>query len=146
MTLAEAIKQGIPLQVVLPNRQRPFELDRRSVAEIFLAETRLGTAVLWLEPYWCERPIEKVCRISYADPLETKAETRWVDHEPRYGPHCIAYQKPFLVERLTSDSPAWTAYLAWSIRRARKERECDRDAAWKRIEAELAGIVTARLV
>ncbi|WP_373508223.1 hypothetical protein [Thiocapsa sp.] len=87
-----------------------------------------------------------MCRISYADPLETKAETRWVDHEPRYGPHCIAYQKPFLVERLTSDSPAWTAYLAWSIRRARKERECDRDAAWKRIEAELAGIVTARLV
>lgn len=146
MTLAEAIKQGIPLQVVLPNRRRPFDLERRSVAEIFLAETTLGAAVIWLEPYWCETPIEKVCRISYADPLEKTAETRWVDHEPRYGPHCIAYQKPFLLERLTTVSPAWNEYSAWSIRRAGKGRGCDRDAAWKRIEAEFAGIVTARLV
>lgn len=146
MTFAEAIKQGIPLQVVLPNRLRPFELERRNVAEIFLAETRLGAAVIWLEPYWCEMPIEKVCRISYADPLETTAESRWIDREPRYGPHCIAYQKPFLVERLTSASPDWNAYSAWSIRRAGKGRDCDREAAWKRIEAELAGIVTARLV
>jgi hypothetical protein len=75
MTFAEAIKQGIPLQVVLPNRRRPFELERRNVAEIFLAETRLGAAVIWLEPYWCEMPIEKACRISYADPLETTAES-----------------------------------------------------------------------
>jgi hypothetical protein len=146
MTFAEAIKQGIPLQVVLPNRRKPFELDRRSVAEIFLAETRLGAAVIWLEPYWCEMPIEKVSRISYADPLETTAETRWADQEPRYGPHCIAYQKPFLVERLTSASPAWNEYSAWSIRRVGKGRECDRDAAWKRVESELKGIVTACLV
>jgi hypothetical protein len=146
MTFAEAIKQGIPLQVVLPDRRRPFELDRRGVAEIFLAETTLGAAVIWLEPDWCEMPIRKVARISYADPLEKTPESRWVDEEPRYGPHCIAYQKPFLVERLTSASPAWNAYSAWSIRRAGKGRDCDREAAWKRIEAELAGIVTARLV
>lgn len=146
MTLAEAIQQGIPLQVVLPNRRNPFELDRRSVAEIFLVETTLGAAVVWLEPEWCEMPIRKVCRVSYADPLEKVAETRWVDQDPRYGPHCIAYQKPFLVERLTSVSPAWNEYSAWSIRRGVERRDCDRDAAWKRVEIELAGLVTACLV
>ncbi|RKT46524.1 hypothetical protein [Thiocapsa rosea] len=60
MTFAEAIKRGIPLQVVLPDRRRPFDLDRRSVAEIFLAETKLGAAVIGLEPFWCEMPILKV--------------------------------------------------------------------------------------
>lgn len=70
---------------------------------------------------------------------------RWVDNDPRLGPQCIPYQKPFVMERLGSDSPAWQDYKAWQSWRAMKGRDCGRRAAWQRVSRELQNIVERRL-
>jgi hypothetical protein len=145
MELAEAIRQLTPLQVRIPNRHKPLELDAHYAAEVFLVETAQGVAVVWLEPFWCDRSGETVARIAYADPICLDEKPRWVDNDPRFGPHCIPYQKPFVMERLRRDSPAWQDYKAWQTWRAMKGRDCGRRAAWERITQELPNVVKRRV-
>jgi hypothetical protein len=145
MDLAEAIKQLIPLQLRIPDPRKPLELDTRYAAEVFVVETALGRGVVWLEPFWCDKPDDAVARIAYAKPLPQENTDRWVDNDPRFGPRCIPYQKPFVIERLGRDSPAWRDYKAWQTWRAMKGKDCGRRAAWQRVERELADILERRL-
>lgn len=146
MDFTQAIKQLLPLQVRIPNPRKPLQLETHYVAEVFLAETPKGVAVVWLDPYWCEKPDAVVVHIAYAKPsaAQTHAE-RWVDNDPRFGPRCIPYQKPFVMERLGRDSPAWSVYKDWQERRAMKGQECGRHAAWQRVEQDLGEVVQRRL-
>jgi hypothetical protein len=66
MELAEAIKRLIPLQVVLPDRRHPLTTVAQYAAEVFLADTTAGAAVIWLDPFWCQHP--DGCHIAYAQP------------------------------------------------------------------------------
>jgi hypothetical protein len=145
MHLADAIRQLTPLQVRIPNRHKPLELDTHCAAEVFLVETAQGAAVVWVEPFWCEKPEETVARIAYADPIVQGDAPRWVDSDPRFGPHCIPYQKPFVMERLDRESPAWKDYKAWQTWRAMKGKDCGRRAAWERVSRELPEIIKRRL-
>jgi hypothetical protein len=145
MDLAEAIKQLIPLQVRIPNPRKPLDLDAHCAAEVFLVETPQGIAVVWVEPYWCDKPDETVAHIAYAAPVCLGDEPRWVDNDPRFGPHCIPYQKPFVMERLGPESSAWKEYKAWQSWRAMKGKDCGRRAAWQRIARELPDVVRRRL-
>lgn len=145
MDLADAIKQLVPLQVRLPNPKKPLDLDAHYAAEVFLAETTHGLAVVWLDPYWCDKPDAGVAHIAYADPARQRDAERWVDNDPRFGPHCIPYQKPFVMERIRRDSPAWQPYKHWQSWRAMKGQDCGRRAAWQRVERELADVVRRRL-
>ncbi|WP_295887969.1 hypothetical protein [uncultured Thiohalocapsa sp.] len=145
MDLAEAIKKLVPLQVRIPNPRKPLDLEAHYAAEVFLAETPHGVAVIWLGPYWCDKPDTAVAHIAYAEPVRQGSAERWVDNDPRFGPHCIPYQKPFVIERLRSDSAAWKDYKAWQHRRAGKGQSCWRRAAWERVEQELAELVQQRL-
>jgi hypothetical protein len=145
MDLAEAIKQLVPLQLRIPKPQKPFELGTHYAAEVFLADTAHGRAVVWLEPFWCDKPDARLVHITYADPIRHGEEERWVDNDPRFGPRCIAYQKPVVIERLRRDSPAWQDYKAWQAWRAMKGKVCGRRAAWQRVEQELPGLGLRRL-
>ena len=146
MDLAEAIKQLVPLQLRIPNPKKPLELDTRYAAEVFVVETVQGSAVVWVEPFWCDKRDERVAQIAYAAPSRHGEAERWVDNDPRFGPRCIPYQKPFVLERLGRDSPAWRDYKAWQTWRAMKGKDCGRRAAWQRVEQELADFVQRRLV
>lgn len=145
MDLTEAVKQLLPLQLRLPYPHKPLTLDTRYAAEVFVVETVRGTAVVWIDPDWCDKPDEQTVHIAYATPVRQADTDRWVDNEPRYGPHCIPYQKPFVIERLNRSSPVWSEYKSWQLRRATKGKPCGRLAAWQRVEQELAGIVQRRL-
>jgi hypothetical protein len=145
MELAEAIKQLVPLQVLIPNRHRPLDIEAHYAAEVFLVNSPTGVAVVWIEPFWCNKPDEPVASIAYAAPLRVDERERWVDNDPRFGPKCIPYQKPFIMERLQRGSPAWQNYKAWQTWRGMKGKACGRRAAWQRIQAELQGIVAHRL-
>jgi hypothetical protein len=46
----------------------------------------------------------------------------------------LAYQRPFIIERLSQASPAWHDYKAWQHWRAAQGSACGRRAAWQRIE------------
>lgn len=59
--------------------------------------------------------------------------------------HRIPYQKPFVIERLRPDSPAWPVYKDWQTCRALKGKECGGHAAWQRAERDLAGLLQRRL-
>ena len=83
--------------------------------------------------------------IVYAEPVRRGAADRWVDNDPRFGPHCIAYQKPVIIERLEPRSPAWRNYRAWQTWRSRNGQECSRHAAWQRVEQELGETLLRRL-
>ncbi len=146
MNLAEAIRQFVPLELCIPNPRKPLELDSRCAAEVFVVETSHGPGVVWLEPFWCEKPDEQVAHIAYVDPTRHGDTDRWVDNDPRYGPRCIPYQKPFVIRRLGRDSAAWRDYKAWQTWRAMKGKACGRRTAWQRAEQELAGIVESRLL
>jgi hypothetical protein len=146
MELAEAIQESLPLQVLLPNPRRPLQIEPHLVAEVFVVDTSYGPAVVWLEPFWCGSPDPQVCRIAYASPRLGRGGRRWADQQPRYGPRCLAYQKPFIIERLGQDSPASAERRAWDRWRAEKDRDCDRDAAWRRVETELRDLNIRRLV
>jgi hypothetical protein len=145
MDLTEAIRLLVPLQLRVPNPRRPLELDTRCAAEVFLVQTAHGKAVIWVEPFWCDQLDQPVARISYAEPIRSGAADRWVDNDPRYGPGCLPYQKPFVMERLGKDSPAWRAYKAWQTWRATKGKVCGRRAAWQRVEQELGDVLERRL-
>jgi hypothetical protein len=144
MDLAQAIKQLVPLQLLIPNPRKPLDLEARCVAEIFLVETTHGSAVVWLEPYWCDKPDEPVVQVVYAQPVRRGAADRWVDNDPRFGPRCIAYQKPVIIERLERGSPRWRDYRAWQTWRSGNGKECARNAAWQRVEQELGEIRPCR--
>lgn len=110
-----------------------------------MVETRCGPAVVWLEPFWCEWPEGEVCRIAYANPKAASSTLRWVDHDPRYGPHCLAYLKPFVIEQAGRDSAVWKDCEVWRHQRVARGKACGRQAAWMRVKAELSDVVSKRL-
>jgi hypothetical protein len=146
MELAEAIQQSLPLQILIPSPRRPLQTEPHLVAEMFVVDTSSGRAIVWLEPFWCEGSDLQVCRIGYASPRSAHAGRRWTDEQPRYGPRCLAYQKPFVIERVDQDSLVWAEWKAWHDWRAKKGLKCDRDAAWRRVETELRDLNLRRLV
>ena len=144
MELVDAIRQMMPLQVRIPNPQKPLQTVVHCAAEVFSVETRYGPAVVWLEPFWCARPDEQICRIAYVNPKATSSVARWVDQDPHYGPHSLVYLKPFIIEKVGRHSDAWKDCEAWRHWRAGRAQECGRRAAWMRVKAELSDIVTKR--
>lgn len=145
MDLADAIRSLTPLQLQIPDRRRPLQLKAHCVADAFLVETKQGPAVVWVEAFWCKEQTGPVARIAYAQPQQTGSTERWVDHDPRYGPQCLAYQRPFIIERLSQASPAWRDYKAWQHWRAAQGSACGRRAAWQRVEQELGDGIVQRL-
>ena len=146
MDFHEAIKNRVPLQVRLPNPKRPLVSGVRAVAEVFLVETTQGPAVVWLDPFCCGEPPEQACHIAYANPRSNGRADRWLDNDPRYGPKCLVYQKPFLMERLGRESPAWPECKAWQAWRQDKADRCGRRAAWEHVRAVFGGLIVARRV
>lgn len=144
MELTEAIERLIPLQVVLPDRRRPLTTAPQYAAEAFVAETRTGNAIIWLDPFWCEQT--SACHIAYAAPKADTSGKRWVDQDPRYGPGCLAYQRPVIFERLERESSAWEAYVAWQHWRSQHADDCGRQAAWQRVEECFGDQILARRV
>ena len=146
MELKDAIRQLIPLQVQIPNPRKPLQLVAHCTAEVFVVDTTRGPAIVWVDPFWCERPNEATCHIAYAEPRAQSDPERWVDNEPRYGPKCLAYQKPVTFERLKPQSPAWKDFQSWQHWRSGRGADCGRQAAWQRVEQELEQIVLSRVV
>lgn len=144
MEFQEALKKRLPLQIRLPNPRRPLESGVRHVAEAFLVDTTQGPAVVWLDPFWCGGLPEQVCHIAYASPRGDAKSERWIDNDPRYGPRCLAYQKPFLMERLDPESPAWSEYEAWRGWLDGKPDLCGREAAWAQVKAAFGELIVAR--
>lgn len=142
MELAEAIKRLIPLQVRLVDRKRPFETVPHYAAEVFLADTAYGPAVIWLDPFWWEQAAS--LHAAYAEPRWNEAKKCWIDQNPRYGPCCIAYQKPVILERVDRKSSAWEAHRAWQHWRVGKGNEYGRRAAWKQVDAHFGDQILAR--
>lgn len=145
MEFDEAVKQGVALQICIPNRRRPLETAVRAVAEVFLVETTYGPAVVWLDPYWCDAPPEESCHIAYATPRRASESERWLDTDPRYGPKCLVYQKPFLMEPLDWERAGWK-YAAWQAWRKDRVARCGRKAAWARASAVFGGLIVGRRV
>jgi hypothetical protein len=145
MELSDAIKQLVPLLVLLPERRQPLQLASHYAAEVFLVETDYGQAVVWVDPFWCDQLTEPVCHIAYAYPVGDPEGERWVDNDPRFGPNCIPYQKPFVLERITQQSPVWKDYRAWQEWRGMKGKVCGRQAAWQRVQQELGEVVGRRI-
>lgn len=145
MDLAGAIRNLTPLQLQIPVPRRPLQLKAHCVADAFLVETERGPAVVWVEVFWCNEQAGSVARIAYARPQQNGSEERWVDHDPRYGPQCLAYQRPFIIERLSQESPAWRDYKARQHWRASQGNACGRRAAWQRIEQDLGDSIVQRL-
>jgi hypothetical protein len=144
MELTEAVKRHLPLQVRLPDRTKPLESLVLYAAEVFLVETGQGPAVIWLDPFWCERAAAESCHIAYVSPRRNNRPGRWIDTEPRYGPYCIAYQNPFVIEQLDQASPAWSEYKAWKIWREGRGEQCGRRAAWERMTTTFGDLILAR--
>jgi hypothetical protein len=175
MELAEAIKRRLPLQVLLPDRSHPMRLQSHATAEMFLAETAHGPVVIWVDLGWCDVPAESgllgataavegaataatprvaangpgavaACHIAYAYPRFQAAAERWVDEDPMYGPHCIPWQKPVIIERLLPQSPRWNDYQAWQSRRFAAGLGCARPAAWQQVERVYGRLIHRRVV
>jgi hypothetical protein len=144
MELIEAIEQLVPLQVPIPNPRKPLRLVAHCAAEVFIVETSHGPAVVWVDTFWCKRANETVCHIAYAEPRPHLKPDRWIDNEPRYGPRCLAYQKPVILERMTPQSPAWKDFQSWQTWRSGRGAECGRPAAWQRVEQELGEFIVSR--
>jgi hypothetical protein len=145
MELAEAIRRFMPLQLQIPNPRKPLEPQAIGAAKVFLIESKYGSAVVWLEAFWCREAHAPVARIAYAKPRQDGTVERWVDHDPRYGPRCLAYQRPFIIERLTRHSPLWRDHRAWQSWRAMQGQVCGRRRAWQRAADELGKLVVKRL-
>ncbi|NEX19514.1 hypothetical protein G3480_04165 [Thiorhodococcus mannitoliphagus] len=145
MEFPQAVKQSTPLKVLLPLRSKPLEREYRCVAEVFIVDTSAGLGVVWLEPYWPIQSDQRVCQICYAEPVEKDTKS-WIDNNPKFGPFCIAYQKPFYIERLTSDSHLWRPFQDWQAWRHARRGKCLRSLAWQRIEADLGSIQPRRIV
>jgi hypothetical protein len=151
MELEEAVKQRVPVQIRIPNPRNPREATVRAVAEVFLVETRQGPAVIWLDPFWCGGPPAESCHIAYASPRSATSEEGrraevWIDSDPRYGPKCLVYQKPFLMERLVRDSRTWLEHNAWQVWRKERPKQCGRQAAWGLVKDVFGDLIVARQV
>jgi hypothetical protein len=146
MNLEEALALGFPLQVQVPDRRKPLTTRIHYAAEVFLVDTTHGPAVIWLEPFWCEAAAAEACHIAYASPASNGSAMRWVDQQPRYGPKCLAYQKPFVIERLDEQSEAWGRYQEWQRWQARQPAGSDRAAAWRQVETTFSELGLVRLV
>lgn len=146
MDFQEAILTRVPLQLRIPNPRRPLEICVHPVAEAFLVETIRGPGVIWLDPFWCDSRGAEACHIAYASPQYDPRAERWIDPNPRYGPKCLAYQKPFVVELLNSESPAGDQYQTWLAWRKCRSEECDRAAAWASVQRTLGHLIKARRV
>jgi hypothetical protein len=144
MELIEAIKQLVPLQLPIPNPRKPMQLVAHCPAEVFLVHTDRGPAVVWVDTFWCERPNESVCHIAYAVPRTSSSPDRWIDNEPRYGPRCLAYHKPVVLERLTPQASAWKDFQSWQHWRSGRGADCGRTAAWQRVKQELGELIVSR--
>jgi hypothetical protein len=145
MDLGEAIRSLTPLQLQIPDPRRPLQLKAHCVAEAFLVETEHGPAVVWLEAFWCKDQAGRAARIAYARPHQDGSKERWIDQDPRYGPHCLGYQRPVIIERLSRESPAWRDYRAWQLWRASQGSSCGRRCAWQRVEQELGASILQRM-
>jgi hypothetical protein len=144
MEFAEALKHRVPLQVRLPDPKRPLETLVRFVAEVFLVQTRHGPAVAWLDPFWWEGPRGERCHIAYATPKPATRPGRWIDNEPKYGPRCLVYQKPFVMEQVDRESPVWRDCKAWQTWREGKSEQCGRHAAWEYLKDLFADLGLSR--
>lgn len=141
MELREAIDRELPLQVRLPNPKQPLSTQVRCAAEVFLVETTHGSAVVWMDTFWPEAPPAQAIHIAYARPASDPAGRRWVDEYPRYGPRSLVCQKPFVIERMGSDSPQWPDFLAWRERVEQAPGKCGRGPAWECIRRSLADLL-----
>ena len=161
MELADAIKCGIPLQVCLPDRRRPLLVQPHPAAEVFIVETVRGSAVVWLDLFWCDprrdRPESEAhagheaaaaaaCHIAYALPRSHPTAERWIDNDPAFGPYCIPWQKPFVIERLHTESPGWHRYTDWQTQRRSDRHACGRLDAWRRVEELFGELISSRIV
>lgn len=144
MEFSDALKRGIPLQIRLPNPKRPLETNVRAVAEVFLVETRQGPAVVWLDPFWCDASPKDAFHIVYASPRYDPKLQLWLDNDPRYGPKCLVYQKPFFMERMTPQSPASQELDAWCDWQTDKQERCGREAAWAQVMSVFGDLIVAR--
>lgn len=140
MEFSSAVDQRLPLQIRIPDRRNPLTDEYRCLAEVFIADTRLGPAVIWLEPFWHESDNQRVAGISYSAPSARPQGSLWIDDNPSFGPHCIAYQRPFVIEQLTAESPLWRDYLAWRSYAVTNQNLCSAEKAWQRAAEELAEI------
>ena len=140
MTLAQALHEGAVFQIYLPNRYKPLQVMPRPVGEMFLVMTDHGQGLVWVDPYWCELLGGDVCHLVYASPQASADGTRWIDGHPRWGPHCLAYVKPVIVERLDWTCSAWEEFERWQRWRDKKGKACGRAAAWQRVQSELADL------
>ena len=161
MELADAIKRLMPLQVQMPDPKRPLQLHAVPVAEVFLVETVRGAAVVWLDLFWCAsargnpEPLvnaalpsrtARQCHIAYAVPRPQSGADRWVDDYPSFGPRCIAWQKPFIIERLHPGSEGWRRYMDWQSQRSSYGSASGRQAAWCHAEKVFGRLILARVV
>jgi hypothetical protein len=161
MELADAIKRLMPLQVQMPDPKSPLQLQAVPAAEVFLVETVVGAAVVWLDLFWCASecgdpepavnaplPSSKAsrCHIAYAVPRPQSGADRWVDDYPSFGPRCIAWQKPFAIERLSPQSAGWRLYLDWQSRRVSYGGSAGRNAAWRHVKMAFEGLIRSRIV
>lgn len=143
--LAEAIRRHVPLQLQIPNPEKPLALKPHCAAEVFLIASTSGPAVVWLDAFWCRDETARPARIAYVTPRQDGLEDRWVDHDPRFGRHCLAYQNPFIIERLTRESPVWREYQSWQTWGASQGRACERQSAWQHVEQTLGDLIERRL-
>jgi hypothetical protein len=146
MEFAQAVREGLDLQMHIPDRRRPLEPRVRYLAEVFLLETPSGPAFVWLTPEWPGRPVAECAGICYACPAPDPSGERWVDNRPRHGAKCLDYLSPIVIERLRPDSPAWQEHVEWSARRGHPERTLSREAAWRVAEAFLEGLPYRRIL
>jgi hypothetical protein len=161
MELADAIKRLMPLQVQMPNPKSPLQLQAVPAAEVFLVETVRGAAVVWLDLFWCTAeygareatvdaalPSRKAsrCHIAYAVPRPQPGVDRWVDNNPSFGPRCIAWQKPFVIERLHARSEGWRHYRDWRSQQPSYGSAGGRHAAWRHVETVFEDLIRFRVV
>jgi hypothetical protein len=161
MELADAIKRLIPLQVQIPDPKSPLQLHAVPAAEVFLVETERGAAVVWLDLFWCaSAPGNRAptvdaaqtdrtagrCHIAYAVPRPQSGVDRWVDDDPSFGPRCIAWQKPFVIERLNARSEGWRHYRDWRSQQPSYGSAGGRHAAWRHAESVFGDLIRARVV
>lgn len=137
MEFTEAVERRLPLQIRLPSRRNPLELECRCVAESFVVETSVGLAVVWLEPFWSGSRDQRASRIAYARPVHRSEDGSWRDEDPQYGPYCLAYQRPFVAEPMTASSPVWREYQAWQAWLRSQGEGLGTRQAWLRVAAEL---------
>jgi hypothetical protein len=140
LKFSDALRQGTPLQIYLPNRYKPLQVTPRPIAEAFLVATDHGEALVWLDPYWCDPERNDACHVAYAKPQVKRSGNCWVDHKPRFGPHCLAYLNPVVVERIDWASHIGHAFKLWQAWCADKDARCGRTAAWRRVKRELADL------